>query len=176
MLLRPGSAARLAATIREKVDDLGEEGGQDIWDAKDSGITCDDLSDAAVLLVDDIWQLPEVHDAEALGLAWDLTLDLAKITVRGVSENPKASGDRDRPSDELLDELLCDILKRYEERDGLDRQIVEDTIQRLEKEAKDVGGYGIEPWFPNILAKLHGIDMETGLEKDSKTGSDSDTS
>jgi hypothetical protein len=125
-----------------------------ICDAKHTGVTSDDLSEAAAPLIAEIRKLSQMPDTEALELAWDVALDVAQYTMRSVGAGPQAEGFGDRPSDDLLDGLLCDFMEKRDERGGLDREVLRETIQKLEEQAKEVGDYGIEPWFPKSLVKL----------------------
>jgi hypothetical protein len=125
-----------------------------ICNAKYTGVTSDDLSKAAVPLIAEIRKLSQMPDAEALQLAWDVALDVIQYTMRSVHESPHAEGFGDRPSDDLLDGLLCDFMEKFDKRGGLDKEVLREAIQRLEEQANTVGKYGIEPWFPKSLVKL----------------------
>jgi hypothetical protein len=160
MLGRPGGAVRLAHAIRRKMHGIWERMEPSICDAKHTGVTSDDLSEAAVPLIAEIRKLSQMPDAEALELAWDVALDVVQYTMRSVHESPHAEGFGDRPSDDLLDGLLCEFMEKFNERSGLDREVLGKAIQKLEEQAKKVGKYGIEPWFPKSLAKLKELKLQ----------------
>lgn len=158
MIARPGGAARLAKDIEAKMDRIMDQMSNDLCQSRHSGVTCDDVSRVAVRLVPQIKTLSELADLEAPILAIDLILSIANSTVSYVEE---ACGYDDRPSDKMLDDLLCDIFARLDERGTLDDLMVEKTVKAIEDKQSYIKGYGIEPWFPKTLARLKPTSAET---------------
>jgi hypothetical protein len=156
MLNRPASAVRIAHGIRIKMHGLWEKMEPSICRAKRTGVTSDNLSEAAVPLVAEIKALSQMPDDEALQLAWDVSLDVIHYTMRSIDVGIHAEGYGDRPSDDLLDDLLCEFMEIFDEQGGMDEGLREEAIQKLEDQAKKVGQYMVDPWFPKTLANLEG--------------------
>ena len=146
-----------------------EEIEPETFNAKKSGVTSDDVSQAMVPFLEDIERLRDLPDPEALRLAYDCIIDLGDHSYAELDMGGCGYGDRD--SDEPADELLVSILMQAKTKgDMLD---FGKELRRLERTSKNLEEYGIDTWFVEsieLLRKWAGKSEEVSDED----GEDSD--
>lgn len=113
------------------------------WNAKKTGVTSDDLSQAMEPFIREIHDLAMLDSGKALWLGYYLMNTLRAYSYAEMGLH--ASGYGERPSDEPADEITSRIV--------LDRVKVGETwdsardLKYIKAEAKTMGDHGVEPWY-----------------------------
>ena len=147
---REGGSRSLALSIHQATNDAYEDIEPQTWNARKTGVTLEDVSQAMVPFLANIKRLRSMPDADALRLAYGCVRDLDNHSY--VDLDPGGSGYGDRYSDEPADEMLVSILKeRKKKNDVWDRA---KDLADLERRSKYLNDYGIETWFPKSIKFL----------------------
>lgn len=162
---RQGGARSLAKSIRIAINNAYEEIEPETYNAKKSGVTSDDVSQAMVPFLKDIERLKDLPDPEALRLAYDCIIDLGNHSYAELDMGGSGYGDCD--SDEPADELLVSILMQAKKKgDMLD---FGEELRGLERTSKNLRDYGIDTWFAEsikLLRKWAGKTEEVSEDED----------
>ncbi|KAK3367986.1 hypothetical protein B0H63DRAFT_536180 [Podospora didyma] len=122
-----------------------------------TGVTSDDLSSAMAEFRPHIEDLSRIEDDDALAMAYELV-----FKVKDLSTGEEPDGYGDRPSDELADAHIVQLIKQRRERGLI--WAWERDLASLDDEAKDMDNYGIEPWFPQSRKALQELIKEVVTE------------
>ena len=160
-----GGARSLAKSIRIAINTAYEEIEPETYNAKKSGVTSDDVSQAMVPFIKDIERLRDLPDPEALRLAYDCIIELGHRSYAELDMGGCGYGDRD--SDEPADELLVSILMKAKKKgDMLD---FGEELRKLERTSEVLEEYGIDTWFVKsieLLRKWAGKTEEVSEDED----------
>ncbi|KAK4221898.1 hypothetical protein QBC38DRAFT_549660 [Podospora fimiseda] len=152
--LKPVCLSRLGSktlyrSLRDNIDDVAER-LTDKTTYLDCKLTGDDLSVAMAEFLPAIRDIAECPDSEALETAYRV-LWYAKEQ----SYDEDGTGNGERPSDELFDEFLKELIERRREKGEV--WDWERDLKELEEEREGRRGVGIERWFERSLEALRGL-------------------
>jgi len=105
MRRRPNAANSFAAQIETRSLQAYEEMEEKIWQARKSGVTSDDLSDAMMPFLAEVEELLEFPNSTVI--AFDLVVALGGYSYGGL--NSGGCGYGERPSDVEVDDLLVEL-------------------------------------------------------------------
>lgn len=126
--------------MRAGYDELIDE----TYNARKTGVSSDDLSAAVEGFLADIEELSRMDGPESLRLAYELMEDFRGFSYGDLDNG--GSGEGDRPSDEPGDELLAELIGRWVA--AGDVWDASKDLGVLNREAKYLDDYDIEPWYP----------------------------
>ena len=105
MLTDPGAPKALADQIRTAAGEVSDELETEIFNARKTGVTSDDMSKAMMPFLDEIEGLRELPESTAV--AFDLVMDLGRYSYGDMDSGGPGYGDR--PSDLEVDDLLVEL-------------------------------------------------------------------
>lgn len=148
MLTGPGAAKTLADQIKVAASKVSDKLYDKTFNARKTGISSDDMSEAMLPFLDEIEELRKLPDSTAI--AFDLVMTLGEYSYGDM--NSGGSGYGERPSDQDVDELLVELAT---ERKNIDPSWnflhVLDTLQ---ERAENLADYGIEDFCARTIDLL----------------------
>ena len=138
MLTGPGAAKALAEQIRTAAARVSEKLETKTLNARKTGVTSDDMSEAMMPFLDEVEGLRELPESTAV--AFDLVVDLGRYSYGDLDSDRGGYGDR--PSDPEVDDLLVELA---EERIKIEPfWNFSEVLDELQEQAKHLSCYGIE--------------------------------
>ena len=156
MLLGPGAAKALADQIRAAASDVSDELYDKTLNARKTGVTSDDMSEAIMPFLDEVEELRKLPGSTAI--AFDLVMDLGENSYGEM--DGEGCGYGDRPSDEAVDELLVELAS--------ERKTIEpawgfsSVLDTLQERAGHLARYGIEDFCARTVELLSAWQRSAG--------------
>lgn len=148
MLTGPGAAKLLAGQIEAAASKVSDKLYTKTWNARKTGVTSDDMSQAMMPFLDEIEELRDLPNSTTI--AFDLVMKLGTNFYGELSGG--ASGYGERPSDVEVDELLVELAtERKKIEPSWDFALVLDTLQ---EQAKELDSFGIEGFCAETIELL----------------------
>ena len=137
MLKGPSAAKALADQIKDAAEKVSSRLSAQTLNAKKTGISSDDMSEAMMPFLQEAKELRNLPNSTAV--AFDLVVRLGRYSYGAL--DGKGSGYGERPSDEVVDELLVELAtERKKIEPSWDFRKVLDTLQQ---QAEHLKRYGI---------------------------------
>lgn len=142
---RENAAKTLATQISNRMSDAQGELYGDTCNARKTGVTSDDLSQAMMPFFSDIERLRDIPGSTTL--AYGLAKEMANNSYGELDGG--GCGNGDRPSDLEVDDLLGE-LAIARRREDTDWNFLND-LEQLEEDAKHLQDYGIEDFCSQTI-------------------------
>lgn len=149
MRLRPNAAKLFAAQIEDSASKIYRKLEAKSLNARKSGVTSDDLSEAMMPFLKKVEQLFELPNSTAV--AFDLFIALENYSYGGLG-SMKAERNGERPSDVEVDELLVELARQRRTTEPHWKFV--EVLERLKAQAKDLADYGIEDFCSDMIKLL----------------------
>ena len=148
MLTGPGAAKLLAGQIKAAASKISDKLCSKTYNAKKTGVTSDDMSQAMMPFLDEIEELRKLPHSTAI--AFDLVMTLGEYSYGELSGHGCGFGER--PSDQVVDDLLVEL--------ATERKKIEPSwnflkeLDTLQEQAKELSAFGIEGFCAETIDLL----------------------
>lgn len=140
MNTQPGAATVLTKQIRSAARQISSSLSDKALNYRRTGITSDHISQAMMPFLSEVKDLRELPDSTAM--AFDLVMDLAGYSYGHLDSAGSGEGDEEaRPSDEVVDELLCELAAERRRDDS--SWDFEEPLRLIRKRNHDLSPFGI---------------------------------
>lgn len=166
MLTSPGAAKTLAKQIDAAARKISDELCDDTYNARKTGVTSDDMSEAMMPFLDEVEELRKLPNSTVT--AFDLVMTLAEYAYGGLKSGGCGYGER--PSDEEVDGLLVEL--------ATERKAIEPSwnfhhvLNTLREQNEELDRYGIEDFCAQTIDLLSAWQKDLRANRESTQGSE----
>ncbi|CAD6580553.1 MAG: hypothetical protein ASARMPRED_000254 [Alectoria sarmentosa] len=147
MLTGPGAAKALADQIKVAASKVSDKLYDKTFNARKTGISSDDMSEAMMPFLDEIEGLRKLPDSTAI--AFDLVMTLGEYSYGDMNSG---AGYGERPSDQDVDELLVELATERKNIDPFWNFLP--VLETLKERAENLADYGIEDFCAQTIDLL----------------------
>ena len=164
MPIGPSAAKVLANQIEAAAGEVSEKLCMETYDARETGVTSDDVSEAMMPFLEEVEELRKLPESTAI--AFDLVMTLGEYSYGELDCG--GSGYGERPSDIEVDDLLVDLAT---ERKQIDPSWnFAHILETLRERAKDLSDFGIEDFCSQTIELLSAWQRDVTAKDESTQG------